>query len=51
SGVILLDMEGTKIQKLHFRERTFVQMREKALAKWVDTEAAAGRNQVRAWLD
>ncbi|KAF9307967.1 hypothetical protein BG003_011802, partial [Podila horticola] len=45
SGVILLTKEGTKIQKLHFGEKTLVQMREKALAKWQDTEAMAGRNQ------
>ncbi|KAG0009659.1 hypothetical protein BGZ81_003260, partial [Podila clonocystis] len=51
SGVILLSKEGTKIQKLHFGEETLVQMREKALAKWQDTEATAGRNQVRAWMD
>lgn len=51
SGVILLDREGTEIQKLHFGEKALVQMREKALAKWQDTEAMAGRNQVRAWLD
>ncbi|KAF9176646.1 hypothetical protein BGZ50_000162 [Haplosporangium sp. Z 11] len=51
SGVILLDMEGTEIQKLHFGEKTLVQMREKALTKWQDAEALAGRNQVRAWLD
>ncbi|KAG0345949.1 hypothetical protein BG005_001021, partial [Podila minutissima] len=51
SGVILLNKEGTKIQKLHFGEKTLVQMREKALAKWQDTEAMAGWNQVRAWLD
>ncbi|KAF9949714.1 hypothetical protein BGZ72_008563 [Mortierella alpina] len=51
SGVILLTKEGTKIQKLHFGEKTLVQMREKALAKWQDTEATAARNQVRAWMD
>ncbi|KAG0012323.1 hypothetical protein BGZ82_002638, partial [Podila clonocystis] len=51
SGVILLAKEGTKIQKLHFGEKTLVQMREKALAKWQDTKATAGRNQVRAWMD
>ncbi|KAI8594462.1 hypothetical protein EDD21DRAFT_427790 [Dissophora ornata] len=51
SGVILLDREGTEIQKLHFGEKTLVQMREKALAKWQDTEAMACRNQMRAWLD
>lgn len=51
SGVILLGRDGTEIQKLHFGEKTFVQMREKALAKWQDTEAMAGRNQLRAWLD
>ena len=39
------------IQKLHFGEKTLDQMREKALAKWQDIEATAGRNQVRAWLD
>ncbi|KAI9230993.1 MAG: hypothetical protein BYD32DRAFT_467589 [Podila humilis] len=26
-------------------------MRKKALAKWQDTEATAGRNQVRAWMN
>ncbi|KAG0345522.1 hypothetical protein BG005_001272 [Podila minutissima] len=51
SGVILLGKEGTELQSLHFGEKTLVQMREKALAKWLDTEATAGRNQVRAWLD
>ncbi|KAH7028522.1 hypothetical protein BKA57DRAFT_252627 [Linnemannia elongata] len=51
SGIILLNKEGTKIQKLHFGKEILVQMREKALTKWQDTEATAGRNQVRAWLD
>ncbi|KAF9272526.1 hypothetical protein BGZ68_002331 [Mortierella alpina] len=51
SGVILLNKEGSIIQKLHFGETTLDQMREKALAKWRDVEATAGRNQVRAWLD
>lgn len=51
SGVILLNKEGSTIQKLHFGEKTLDQMREKALAKWQDIEATAGRNQVRAWLD
>ncbi|KAG9062221.1 hypothetical protein KI688_006553 [Linnemannia hyalina] len=51
SGVILLNKEGSTIQKLHFGEKTLDQMRDKALAKWQDIEATAGRNQVRAWLD
>ncbi|KAF9578551.1 hypothetical protein BGW38_005590 [Lunasporangiospora selenospora] len=51
SGIILLTKEGTKIQKLHFGEKTLVQMREKALAKWQDTETTAVRNQVRSWMD
>lgn len=51
SGIILLNKEGSTIQKLHFGERTLLQMREKALAKWQDIEVTAGRNQVRAWLD
>ncbi|KAF8926406.1 hypothetical protein BGZ47_002714, partial [Haplosporangium gracile] len=51
SGVILLNKEGLVIQKFHFGEKTLDQMREKALAKWQDIEAMAGRNQVRAWLD
>ncbi|KAF9536490.1 hypothetical protein EC957_010659, partial [Mortierella hygrophila] len=41
SGVILLDKEGSTIQKLHFGEKTIDQMREKALAKWQDIEATA----------
>ncbi|KAF9335911.1 hypothetical protein BG006_010336 [Podila minutissima] len=45
SGIILLNKEGTKIQKLHFGEKTLVQMHKKALAKWQDTEAMAGQNQ------
>ncbi|KAF9137090.1 hypothetical protein BGX30_010578 [Mortierella sp. GBA39] len=45
SGVILLNKEGTKMQKFHFGEKTLVEMREKALTKWQDTEATAGRNQ------
>ncbi|KAF8942098.1 hypothetical protein BGZ47_006820 [Haplosporangium gracile] len=51
SGVILLNKEGSMIQKLHFGEKTLDQLREKALAKWQDIEATTGRNQVRAWLD
>ncbi|KAF8931599.1 hypothetical protein BGZ47_011758 [Haplosporangium gracile] len=51
SSVILLDEEGTESQKPHFREKILIQVREKALAKWQDTEAMDGRNQVRAWLD
>ncbi|KAF8928396.1 hypothetical protein BGZ58_009680 [Dissophora ornata] len=51
SGVILLSKEGTKIQKRHFGEKTLVQMREKALSRWQNTEATAGRSQVRTWLD
>ncbi|KAH7055048.1 hypothetical protein BKA57DRAFT_434661 [Linnemannia elongata] len=51
SGVILLNKEGSTIQKIHFGEKTLDQMREKALAKWQDIEATAGRNQARAWLD
>ncbi|KAF9323223.1 hypothetical protein BGZ91_003763, partial [Linnemannia elongata] len=50
-GVILLNKEGSMIQRLHFGEKTLDQMREKALAKWQDIEATTGRNQVRAWLD
>ncbi|KAF9946561.1 hypothetical protein BGZ72_000230 [Mortierella alpina] len=45
SGVILLNKEGSAIQKLHFGETTLDQMREKALAKWQDVEATTGRNQ------
>ncbi|KAG0331272.1 hypothetical protein BG004_001742, partial [Podila humilis] len=51
SGVILLRKESTDMQKLYFSEETFVHMREKSLAKWQDTDATAGRNQVRAWMD
>ncbi|KAG0274861.1 hypothetical protein BGZ96_004061 [Linnemannia gamsii] len=51
SGIILLNKEGTKIQKLYFGKKILIQMREKALTMWQDTEATAGRNQVRAWLD
>ncbi|KAF9343468.1 hypothetical protein BGX34_006714, partial [Mortierella sp. NVP85] len=51
SGVILLETEATELQKRCFGKETISQIREKALAKWLDIDATACRNQVRAWLD
>ncbi|KAI8345726.1 hypothetical protein B0O80DRAFT_471902 [Mortierella sp. GBAus27b] len=51
SGVILLEKEETELQKRCFGKETLSQIREKVLAKWLDIDATACRNQVRAWLD
>ncbi|KAK3815394.1 MAG: hypothetical protein J3Q66DRAFT_208895 [Benniella sp.] len=51
SGIILLEKEETELQRRCFGKETLAQIREKALAKWLDIDATACRSQVRAWLD
>ncbi|KAG0290481.1 hypothetical protein BGZ97_006162, partial [Linnemannia gamsii] len=51
SGVILLEVEGTDLQKKYFGEATIIAMREKALKKWHELEASTTRKDVRDWLD